>query len=86
MKIEESGFYLLLTIESEDWRRFGRELLETIKSIPGRVYNPYNKTWKIHKSQHHLLSSYLPPFTLVEERQGDLDLQEFLNQFDVPGF
>ena len=82
MKISEFGNYLFVTIESTDWQYYGRRLLESIKAIPGRIYYPHDKSWKILKSQQNLLASYLPIFTAEEELEGELALTEFLNQFE----
>jgi hypothetical protein len=83
MKISEFGMFAFVTIESSDWSNYGRSVLNTIKSIPGRIYYPYDKSWKILYSQLHFLSSFLPPFSPEEERQGEADLQTFLSQFDM---
>lgn len=80
MKLEESGNYLFITIEPNDWRTFGKRLLDTLKCIPGSQYLP-NKSWKINKSRKHLLGSLLPPFTIEEELEGEAALKEFLDQF-----
>lgn len=82
MKISEFGIWVFVTIEASDWQHYGKSLLEAIKAIPGRMYYPHDKSWKILKSDIHLLSSFLPPFTLAEEHQAELDLQTFLAQFD----
>ena len=81
MKIDEFGNYLFVTIESTDLQYYGRRLLETIKAIPGRIYYPHDKTWKILKLQRNLLASFLPTFTAEEELEGELALTEFLAQF-----
>jgi len=82
MKVSEFGNCVFVTIESSDWQHYGKSLLNTIKSIPGRAYYPHDKSWKILKSQLPLLASFLPPFTLQEERDGEIGLQTFLAQFD----
>ncbi len=82
MKIDESGNYLFVTIESTDWQYYGRNLLDDIKAIPGRIYYPHNKSWKILKSQLKFLTRYLPLFTAKEELEGELALTEFMNQFE----
>lgn len=82
MIIVESGKYLFITIEPDDWQRYGKSLLETIKSIPGRMYYPADKSWKIPASEKHHLSSFLPPFTLQEEAEGEIGLRQFLSQFE----
>jgi len=82
MKTCEFGSYVFVTIESSDWQRYGRHVLESIKAIPGRMYYPHDKSWKILKSQLHLLASFLPPFSLQEEAEGESHLQTFLAQFD----
>ena len=82
MKIDEFGNYLFVTIESTDWQHYGRNLLDDIKAIPGRIYYPHNKSWKILKSQLKSLTRYFPLFTAEEELEGELALTEFLNQFE----
>ena len=82
MKVSEFGIYVFVTIESLDWQHYGKSLLNTIKSIPGRMYYPHDKSWKILKSDLHYLSSFLSPFTLQEEAEGEIGLQTFLAQFD----
>ena len=70
MKIDESGNYLFVTIESTDWQYYGRNLLNDIKAIPGRKYYFHNKSWRILKSQQKSLARYLPLFTAEEELEG----------------
>lgn len=82
MNLSEFGKYIFVTIEQEDWQRYGCNLLETIKSIPGRVYYPHDKSWKIPASEKHRLFSFLPPFTDEEEVEGRQGFEEFMAQFE----
>jgi len=82
MKIDEFGNYLFVTIEPADWQHYGRHLLDDIKAIPGRIYYPHDKSWKILKSQKSLLARYFSPFTAEEELEGELQFTDFLRQFD----
>lgn len=82
MKLTESGNYLFITIEDHDWKFYGRRLLETIKSVPGRIYIPQSKEWRISNCRRHLLSGFVPPFTEAEEKEGLIEVQDFLDQFD----
>ena len=50
MLLSEFGKYLFVTIESEDWQRYGRSLLDTIKSVPGRIPSEVQEAPKEEKS------------------------------------
>ena len=83
MKLEIVGNYLFVDIEQSDWRQGrAREIIEKIKSTPGRVYYPDKKNWRIHKMFRSVLNNYLPVFTDEEELQGEIELKEFMSQFD----
>ena len=74
---------MFITIESHDWRTFARRLIDAVKRVPGSLYIPQTKCWRIETSQQHLIASYLPSFTIEEELEGERELRTFLAQFDV---
>ena len=78
MKVEEVNNYLFVTIEDSDWRTKGKILLETIKSIPGRVYYPADKSWKIPKSHKSMLAEFISPYTLQEELEGEQAIEDLM--------
>lgn len=82
MKFREDNNYLHVSIEESDWKTKGKIVLETIKSIPGRRYNPEDQSWRILKSQKSMLAEFLSPYTDAEELEGQeaiRDLMELLS-------
>jgi len=79
MKFKEDNNYLYLTIEPIDWKTKGKIILETIKSVPGRIYYPDTQSWRILKAHKSMLAEFLPPFTIAEELEGEEALKDLMD-------
>jgi len=81
MKFKEDNNYLYLTIEPIDWKTKGKIVLETIKSVPGRVYFHDTQSWRIPKAHKSILAEFLPPYTIAEELEGEEALKDLMDLF-----
>ena len=79
MKFKEDNNYLYLTIELIDWKTKGKIVLETIKSIPGRIYYPDTQSWRIPKAHKSMLAEFVSPYTIAEELEGEEALKDLMD-------
>lgn len=82
MIITEQLHTFSVEFEPQDWRTFGRDLNNYIKSLPKdlRHFDFTSKKWIVAKRLEYLrtVQSYLP----LEHREDDYDISEFLSQFE----